>query len=165
MINNWDELKKIKYLSSIKELPFEGQLITKNIYRVNEQAYLFLVDYNVAYNKTKENGPFATLLFWTGNDGSAKRAFSRKIEEDKEQSIIIPPTEMLPSKEVNTYEKIINELKKNKSTYMETASYRIATDGAYIHKEISVIPYTYYFRKREDDNNEVPYTISYKLQQ
>jgi len=49
-----------------------------------------------------------------------------------------PPTELLPPGHPATYGEVVRELKKGHlGEYEETASYRIASDGAFVHRHIT----------------------------
>ena len=46
---------------------------------------------------------------------------------------------------------------------MAYASYRIATDGAFIHKVIEGNGFKFYFRDKEERPDEKPYAIAYGI--
>jgi hypothetical protein len=65
-----------------------------------------------------------------------------------------------------TYGEIVHELKKGHlGEYEETASYRIASDGAFVHRHITTAAFTFHFRKREHDDSEPCYAIEYRLRE
>ena len=46
---------------------------------------------------------------------------------------------------------------------LESATYRVAKDGAFVHRVISVAPYSYFFRGRRNDHDDLCYAIEYRL--
>lgn len=70
------------------------------------------------------------------------------------------PKVFLPEKSGSTYGDILKTLKlENPKVLQETASYRIATDGDFVHRMIETEGVSFFFRNRKLHNNEKPYAI------
>ena len=75
-----------------------------------------------------------------------------------------PPLELLPSSGGDTYGSIIGELRSEEHrNFLESATFRVAKDGAFVHRNISAPPYTFFFRSRKEDDNDSCYAIEYRL--
>jgi hypothetical protein len=73
-----------------------------------------------------------------------------------------PPPELLLAGGDPTYGAILAEVKTQRyGRYLESASYRVAKDGAFVHRSISVAPFAFFFRSREDDDSDPCYAIEY----
>jgi hypothetical protein len=103
------------------------------------------------------------MIMWAPNDGAAKRAHLMRIEEDVNQIPAEAPSELLPVVSGKTYGEIVQELKGRNERFLEHASYRIASDGAFVHRAISTERIEILFRSVEDEDSELPYAITYRL--
>lgn len=54
-------------------------------------------------------------------------------------------------------------LSERYGNFLESATYRVAKDGAFVHRNISAAPYTFFFRSRKDDDDDRCYAIEYRL--
>lgn len=159
---DWGLLKGIRCWRPIAEVAPSPEPLGDRLFRLGPQQYVVAVPYNQRFERTEES-PFATIAFWAPTDGAAKRAILMQIEDD-EQSEADAPVEMLLPGAPTTYGDIERELKTGRhGTYQQTASYRIAKDGAFVDRQIIAGPYTFHFRSREDDPSERPYAIQYRL--
>ena len=87
-----------------------------------------------------------------------------KIEFDSESSEAVPPPKLLPTAGAATYGAIVAAYEQQgfvRQT-METASYR-GTDGLFVTRSITAHPFTYYFRRKEHDDNERPCAVTFSL--
>jgi len=96
-------------------------------------------------------------ILWAASRGAAMRVWYSKIEADELQ-LSIPPHYVLPNGARN-YGELTRSLKENEISFLESASYRIMVDGAFIHKTISARGVTYYFRALTENADEVPYAV------
>lgn len=96
-------------------------------------------------------------ILWAASRGAAMRVWHSKIEADDLQ-LAIPPHYVLP-KDARSYGELTRHLKENEISFLESASYRLMVDGAFIHKTISTRGATYYFRALGESADEVPYAV------
>jgi hypothetical protein len=151
----WSELKR--YIGKpISTLPQKPEAVTESILRLGP-AYLFTIPDFVDLSPSNE--PIISLVIWAPSVGAVKRAFERAIEED-DASVAEPPQEMLLVPNANTWAKILAEGKSQNIKFLESGSYRIMTDGAFIHKQLESRHYRAYFRSPTIDANELPYAIA-----
>lgn len=150
----WNSLKNClgKALSSLPETPIK---ITKNIYQ-SGPAYLVTANHFRDLSPSEE--PIISLVVWAPSPNALRRAFDQNIEED-DGVLGIPPEEMLLAQRANTWESIQTAAKQLGIKFLESASYRITTDGAFIHKQLESRTYRVYFRSRHINPNEHPYAI------
>ncbi len=120
---------------------------------VRERRRLRAVDSNQNFERI-EGDLFLTEVMWAQSDGAAKRAFLFEIEND-EINEQIPPLEMQLEESIYRYSDILKSIRTGKyGTHIESASYRIAIDGHFNHRVLSLNDYDFYFRSRKKLKNE-----------
>ncbi len=160
---NWTKLKNIPAWTRMGEIDLDLIELGDGIFKVMKYSYLRTVDYNQNFEGI-EGEFFITEIMWAQSDGAAKRAFLSEIEND-EFNEQIPPIEMQLEANKYRYSDILESIKTGKyGAHIESASYRIAIDGHFIHRELSLKDYEFYFRSRKKIANEIPYAISFALQ-
>lgn len=107
-------------------------------------------------------GPFVTALLWAETDGAAKRAKLMEIEADDPGAASSAPRDLLPGP-ATTYGDIARTLEQQGRAFQEYAEYRVARDGAFIHRTIEAAPYAFFFRKLEHDDSDRCYAIRFTL--
>jgi hypothetical protein len=153
---NWTRLRTIPQGILLSSLGLESSFLGSKLYRLAPAKYCLA---------ELEDGGEATLisLLWASSDGAAKRVYLNDIESD-DSSISMPPQELLPLSSALSYGEILEALKASDARgLMEHASYRIMSDGAFIHKAIESETTSYYFRSPELIEQEWPYAILWKL--
>lgn len=108
------------------------------------------------------SSPLVTGIFWAASEGAAHRALLMDIEAD-DSLIGDVPEYFLPNSAGPTYGEIVEALRRGGDSYLETASYRIATDGLFVHRTIKNEQFTFFFRGPEYNNGEKPYAAIKKL--
>jgi hypothetical protein len=121
---------------------------------IGEGVFAVLAD-SEAGNNEASTGIHAIL--WAASRGAAMRAWHSKIEADDLQ-LSIPPYYVLFNG-ARSYGELTHSLKKNEISFLESASYRIMVDGAFIHRKISTRGATYYFRALQEIADEAPYAV------
>ena len=160
---DWNELKMLKKWLPISQLSIEVQQLGRNLLKLGENKYCLATPYADKTLEVKPGGPFLSALLWSCGDGASFRVISSEVEKD-ENTILVPPVELLPVSGATSYPSILHGLKsKTYKGISETASYRVTTDGAFIHRVIESEIAAYYFRSREMDNDQMPYAILWKL--
>ena len=131
-------------------------LVEQTLFKIGDQQYAFTVPRNRALEKAPE-APFITAVIWASDDGAAQRASMKAIEEDG-LSVSEPPRELLPDSQARTYSELVAILRKM-GTVREYATYRIASDGAFVHRVVESGNHSYFFRGRDAKADELPYAI------
>ena len=158
---DWADLKSVPRWTRLSQVTTGAVSLGDDLFKVGPGKYLISVPYN--RNLEEQGGDrFITALVWAGTDGAAKRAILMQVEADQ-ISNERPPAELLPPGEPVTYGEIVRELKGHAGEYEETASYRIGSDGAFVHRHITTAAFSFHFRKREHDDSEPCYAIEYRL--
>ena len=143
----------------MRDLEFEVRHVRNTLYQVEESCYLIAVSHDEqlqVFDDTK----FVTCLLWAEGEGAALRSTLQEIENDRIIPAKKPPREMLLPNGSATYGAIIGTLKSNqRRQVMEVASYRIARDGAFIHRAIHAPKLDFYFRGLTEESSERPYAI------
>lgn len=124
---------------------------------VKVQENLFVVLDDDFDGKTKGEIPIHGLL-WAASTGAAVRAWFSEVEADEEttaQSKEAPSSHLWPYE----YAAILSELKNSGLPYIESASYRIMSDGKFVHKSIQTKGRTYFFRSRDTEDSEPVYAV------
>lgn len=101
-------------------------------------------------------------LFWACSEPAFRRVYFREIEND-DKAECAPPVELLPSGAGMNYGSIRDALRcLDPERSLECASYRIMSDGAFVHKTLEGRRATYYFRSAEIIESELPYAILWR---
>jgi hypothetical protein len=131
----------------------DARCITEDLYQLSESQFAITTD---------ADGELRLVsLLWAPSAGSARRAFDYRIELDDHASGRPPPA-LLPAGASASYQSILGALQMSQSSLLQTASYRIMSDGAFIHRSIDSPQAQYLFRSRENIDDE-PYAILWKL--
>ncbi len=156
-------LKKWTPLSDAVKQIAPAAFLGKSLYRLGNGLYLYLTPFRLGNFGSDPAAPFLSGVFCTPDDGAAKRITALDVEADS-GILLNPPSALLPSDSAPEYGAILAGLKKmNPKVCQETASYRIASDGRFVHRTIETERFTYYFRHAEHDDHEPPYAILYKF--
>lgn len=156
-IEKWASLEST--ICGIDAHAFEG----RSLYRVGSTLFLCLSKVRIGGPRVDEVGPFVTGVLWAPDLSAARRAMDLAIEEDLGMQAG-PPIEMLPPGSAPEYLEILAGLKKlGAKVCQETASYRIAVDGIFVHRSIETERYKFYFRSHTDERHEQPFAILCKL--
>ena len=154
----------IPFSEVIKE-PCQDAFLSESAYRIADGVYLQISSFPLGSLEEDPSGPFVYGIILAASDGAIRRAFLMEIESDDGKTLDVP-AKFLPSggAVAATYGEILRGIKNDKpKTCFETASYRIATDGRFIHRMIETERFAFFFRKPEHDDAEPPYAIIRKL--
>lgn len=133
------------------------------LYKINEGLYLHLTKFSNGRFATDPMSLFIDGVLCTPDDGSARRVCNFLVEADSGM-ILNVPKDLIPQYSDFKYKEILDFLRTIKSKIcQETATYRIAADGLFVHKKIETERYTFYFRKEQFDDNELPYAVLVKF--
>jgi hypothetical protein len=102
--------------------------------------------------------PIILGLLWATSKGAALRAFNSLIEADDGSAVQLPGY-IFPAADVITYGALVSYLRSSDATCLESASYRVMLDGAFIHKSIQSRGCTFFFRGQSIDEQETPYAV------
>ena len=161
----WSELINIPKWTSINKSGLDLTELEEDFYQISKHQYCLSAPYNSRSLEVAPGGPFITAFLWACSEGSARRVYLNKIELDDTVNLS-PPPEILPRPDQKTYKEILTGLKELRcKSVLEHASYRIVSDGAFIHRIIESEIASYFFRKPEYDDSEVPYAIQWNLVQ
>lgn len=165
---SWPDLKRFVNFVPKRQFPELLEPLSEDLFMFSEQVFYFVVPHDRRCAVTAD-APFLTCVIWAQSAGAARRAMNSAIEDDREMNGSWPPQELLPKDGVLTYGDILRAVKSEcPESVMETASYRVASDGAFIHKSISARlhdgRYEYYFRSPKIFDEERPYAVSFKGQ-
>lgn len=164
-------LKINELLTSPRGIPFSKIVhsastecfLSPSTYKISHGIYLSLSPFRHGSLEKDTTGPFVMGIVWAASDGALRRALIMEIESD-DGAISDVPRDFLPASGASSYGKILHELKVSKPrTCLETAAYRIATDGRFIHRIIETERFAFYFRNSKNDDSEEPYVIVRKL--
>lgn len=142
----------------VDELDFDLHRISEGLYRFKPNWYLSAVPYDKYLESDSEH---ITQMIWAQTDGAAKRIWDMCIESDEVSEARCPSLFSLGLSLPN-YSNLLTVLtEKYPGQTMESASYRIATDGKFVKKTIGANNYEFYFRCIEENPFELPFAASY----
>ena len=128
-------------------------------YKISDDQY-FLAD---AFSDEGEKKLRLLSLYWACSEPAFRRAYYRDVEND-DMAVCRPPPELLPVGAGGTYSQIKKALSSlGSEKFMEYASYRVMSDGAFVHKGLESPLAVYYFRLHDIVDDELPYAILWKL--
>lgn len=134
-----------------------------SLYRLADGVYLQTSKYRNNEFIHSVDSPFVTGVLFVSDDGAAKRVSVMSVEDDAGAPLPNFPG-ILPRAADPEYGSILSELKRMQpKVCQETASYRIALDGEFVHRTIETESYTFYFRGSAFDDSEPPYAVLHKL--
>jgi hypothetical protein len=158
---SWKYLKALRCWTPLSEMTDSATPLGNGLYGIGQGQYLIAVPHNERMERD-EKGPFVTGLLWAETDGAAKRAKQMEVEADDSRHTSSPPADLLPGN-ARSYGEIIAALKRQGQSFQEYAEYRVATDGAFVHRTVETGLYSFFFRKVEHDDLDPCYAIQYTL--
>jgi hypothetical protein len=160
---DWKRAKAIRCWTPIEEAVSTVIAVEDKLFQIGPTQYVICTPYREDLVSVP-GGHFVTVLYWATSEGAARRAVLHQIERDDRQAGM-PPAELIPSPDATSYGEILDKLRLGAVPFRESASYRIATDGAFIDRRISTQTQSFHFRGRDDDDGETCYAIEYRLQE
>jgi hypothetical protein len=158
----WDAMLKLRAWTPLSRTGYATTPLSENVKKVGEQKYLFAVESDLAGND--DESPYVTMIMWAESDGAVLQAADGVLEENVNLSEdSAPASVLLPLGCVPEYGAILKALRMSGENVIETAEYRIAIDGAFLHKVIRGDRGSYYFRRNDIVESERPFAIAYRL--
>lgn len=155
---NWKEVLGANDAPQLSISTNSVEFLTSELCKIGERQYALVDSYEEDGKITRS---FDTL-YWAASDGAALRAAETQIESD-DGAIAEVPTELLPNGANGGYLSVLSAVRTaNPSGVIESASYRIMSDGAFIHRQIATRDAKYFFRQFEGDL-EKPYAVLKRL--
>lgn len=150
-------LHKLSVESSV-DLLEGGIALDDGVYKVSDSKY-FLVDSSFEGDKEKVT---LVSIFWACSESAFRRVYFKYVEND-DLAKSPPPAEFLPFGTEMNYGSIRSALKSlDPDHFLECASYRVMSDGAFIHKSLESLRVIYYFRSPEVIEGEFPCAIMFR---
>ncbi|BDB19898.1 hypothetical protein cym2001_32630 [Pseudomonas sp. CYM-20-01] len=158
-MKEWSSLCKSK-VGGVVDLREQRVLaMDDGAYKISDNQY-FLAD---ACSVEGEEKLSLLSLYWASSEAAFRRAYYRDVEND-DLAVCQPPAELLPAGAGATYRQIKEALGAlGSDRLMEYASYRVMSDGAFVHKGLESASAVYYFRSHDIAHDEMPYAILWKL--
>ncbi|MGY3325875.1 hypothetical protein [Pseudomonas sp. TE3911] len=152
----WPRLLRFKQ-DDVLDIP-EGSrsLIDEGVYSISDTQYC-LAD---VINENGQDTLRVLSFYWAASQGAFRRACFREVESD-DMALGYPPEVLIPERSGATYSQIKQALTAM-GDVMEHASYRIMSDGAFIHKSLESASVVYHFRSLDSLDDELPYAIVWK---
>ena len=157
--NSWKLLCRLKSGTPIHVLNQDVTILDDDIYKISESQYCFA---DIPYHSSNDT-PRIVSIFWACSEKAFRRAYFKEVEGD-DLVICNPPNELLPPESGPTYRQILEGLKASGARgLIEYASYRVMSDGAFVHRGIESDSVAYYFRSSDFIDGELPYSILWKM--
>ncbi|UOP13242.1 hypothetical protein [Pseudomonas palleroniana] len=158
-MKKWSSLYKLK-VGDVVDVREQCVLaMDDGAYKISEDQY-FLAD---AFSDEREEKLRLLSLYWACSEPAFRRAYYRDVEND-DMAVCQPPPELLPVGAGGTYCQIKDALSSlGSDKFMEYASYRVMSDGAFVHKSLESSFAVYYFRLPDVVDDELPYAILWKI--
>jgi hypothetical protein len=140
----WDELVGIPAGTTLDALPFAHQHVGLTLFQCRTDGFIVAVRSKAAPRGAART---ASAVMWAPNVSAARRALFLELEGD-EGSEGMPPPEMMVSQDALSYAAILKAAHSMGLEVLESAQYRVATDGRFVQRVIRCSPWVYYFRAR-----------------
>jgi hypothetical protein len=164
---SWADLKNIPAWTPLTSLEHSTRHLGGILFGLSTTQYLICPPSNERFEQQAGIPGFVAALLWAEYEGAARRAILMDLEADKPESRPLPelpPVELLLAGAGDTYGRIVDELRTGRhGRFLESATFRVASDGAFIHRNIAAAPFTFFFRGRKDDDHDRCYAIEYRL--
>lgn len=152
----WDHILGLRIWTPLSATGIPTEDLSENVKKIGVQKYLFVVGSDLAGRE--ERAPYVTLAIWAETDGAALRAADGQLEADTRSAPDTPPPSiLLPAGALHDYGSILSGLLLRGDDVLETAEYRIATDGAFLHRVVRAGREAFYFRSNETLPSEKPF--------
>ncbi|SCZ33479.1 MULTISPECIES: hypothetical protein [unclassified Pseudomonas] len=158
-MQEWSSLCKLKIGDAVDAREQCILAMEDGAYKISDDQY-FLAD--AFFDEGKEKLRLLSL-YWACSEPAFRRAYYRDVEND-DMAVRSPPSELLPRGAGETYGEIKKALSSlGSDKFMEYASYRVMSDGAFVHKSLESSLAVYYFRLPDIVDDELPYAILWKF--
>lgn len=158
----WSRLTRIPCWTPLARIGCESHQLKDALFRIGPNCYVTAGEYDADLSPSPSRR--VGSLLWAESDGAALRAVNMEIEADA----LCPggkiPSEMLLPGRPRTYGEILSAFRTGRhGSFMEHADYRIARDGAFIHRALDGPDFVFYFRSLVEKPSEIPYAIMRRL--
>jgi hypothetical protein len=164
---DWGDLKGIAAWTPLTEMQGATRHLGGTLFQLSATQYLICPSSNERFERLPGIPGFVAALLWAQHEGAARRAILMETEADRPElrpPPEPPPPELLLPGVDDTYGSILAELRTQRDgSVLTSAAYRVARDGAFIHRKIGAAPYTFFFRNRKDDDADPCYAIEFRL--
>jgi hypothetical protein len=144
----------------LSSLGFTVTVIDKFIAQIDTNLFLLLTKYGTNLSVLPE--PVIHSVAWAVSVGALRRVVHMEVESD--EGIIASPPSSLVFGGSPAYGQIQRECQVRwPSSNLETASYRIASDGKFVCRYIETPAASFHFRSPIYDNNEFPFLVKRRL--
>ena len=157
--NDWQKLINLPNRILLNDISKNATPVGDDLYQVGSSAYCIVDDPEAEHDDLT-----VISILWAGSQNSARRAYYNDIEAD-DLATLAPPDHIFPGIKYGWgYTDIVRELGRlGVKGLMELASYRVMTDGKFIHKSIEFDKAIYYFRSPDVADASPPYAILWKM--
>ncbi len=147
---SWDALKKISAWTPLTALEEPFEHLGGTLFRLSPTQYLICPPYDAEFVRRPDVPGFVAAVLWAAYDGAARRAVLKEVEADNPESRPLaepaPPGELLLPGAGVTYGSIVAALRaRPPGKFLESATYRLAKDGTFVHRNISAAPYSFFW--------------------
>ncbi|MFC3680297.1 hypothetical protein [Bacterioplanoides pacificum] len=146
-------LKKLtgkELLSDVVDSICDSHILSSKLYKYSDDIYLITSSKNIVRS-----------FLWADSDEAARRAVEMNIEAYS-GPVNNNPVGIIQGLDDYSYEGISDWLKHQGENYQESAAYRIAVDGSFIHKKIETEKYSFLFLGEKVDPSDKVYAIVFK---
>lgn len=164
----WDALKGLAAWTPLNAVHQSAEHLGGTLFRISPTQFLICPPYNERFERSPGTVGFVAAVLWAPYEGAARRALLLDVEADRPEHRPLaeepPPPGLLPPGAAGTYGGILSGLRgAGRERVLESATYRVASDGAFVHRTISAAPSTFFFRNRKDAADDRCYAIEYRL--
>ena len=161
----WNNLLDAPSFCPMSDLGLEAseEEICRQLMNVAPCQYIIVTPFNNLISGVTEGSEgFFAGFFWAASEDAMSRIFDNKIEEDEQKPVTKnPPSELLLGATGPTFKEIFDASRLVSEDVMVSEKYRIAIDGLFVCKKITVNEYTFFFREEEEKGDDIVIAIQY----
>jgi hypothetical protein len=160
---DWSKLASVRAWTPLQDIRVRSVQVKDTLFRLGQSCYVAALKHNIDFGAS--NCRRITSLLWAESEGAALRALFMEIEADEAIPGLQIPQEMLLTGGPATYGGILAAVRTGRhGRFLQHADYRIAKDGAFIHRTISGQTFSFHFRGLAEEESERPYAIQRRLE-
>jgi hypothetical protein len=157
---SWSEIVAHTTWVARRQLTWPANEVADGLLQLADDTFAITVPYD-AHLKRSEDAPSITMFLLAPGAAAAKRAVHLAVEADVEAVALERVPDAVWSG-ARSYAAICKALSATGIAFREFASYRIATDGAFVHRVIEADDRQFFFRS-PDGNEDSAYAIAVLL--
>ena len=156
MITDWSALMTNTKWIPLRDSGIQIPHVIDGLTQLDEQTFAVVVPHDAGFRPDAPDAPFISALVRAPDISAARRAVLLEVEGDRGCALAALPEELAAGR--LTYRGLLERLTQSGEGAREFASYRAASDGAFVHRVVESGNLSFYFRD-VGNPDEIAYAI------